>query len=98
MLLKVISFFLPWFLRRRALQSWFGYSIHPSAKIGLAWIFPRQLFMAANTKIDHFTVAINLDKIEMEANSSIGRNNWITGFSTYTNSPHFKHQVGRKAE
>jgi acetyltransferase-like isoleucine patch superfamily enzyme len=98
MLLKVISFFLPWFLRRRALQSWFGYSIHPSAKIGLAWIFPRQLFMAANTKIGHFTVAINLDKIEMEVNSSIGRNNWITGFSTYTNSPHFKHQVGRKAE
>lgn len=98
MFLKVISFFLPWVLRRRALQSWFGYSIHPSAKIGLSWVFPRMLIMGANTKIDHFTVAIHLDKIEMEPNSSIGRSNWITGYSTYIDSPHFRHQVGRKAE
>ncbi|WP_018614252.1 acyltransferase [Segetibacter koreensis] len=98
MFLKVISYFLPWPLRRRALQLWFGYNIHPSAKIGFAWVFPHNLIMAANTRIDHFTVAIHLDKIEMEANSSIGRGNWITGFSAYTKSPHFKHQVGRKAE
>ena len=98
MLLKVISFFLPWPLRRRALQAWFGYKIHPSAKIGLAWVFPRKLMMAANTRIDHFTVAINLDKIEMADNASIGRSNWITGFSTHTGSPHFQHQLGRKAE
>jgi acetyltransferase-like isoleucine patch superfamily enzyme len=34
----------------------------------------------------------------MEENASIGRSNWITGFSTYSDSPHFKHQEGRRAE
>ena len=98
MLLKILSFFFPWPLRRRALQSWFGFSIHPSAKIGMAWVFPRNLVMGANSKIDHFTVAVNLDKIEMEANTRIGRSNWITGFSTYSESKHFSHQEDRKAE
>jgi acetyltransferase-like isoleucine patch superfamily enzyme len=98
MFLKIFSCLLPWPLRRRALQSWFGFSIHPSARIGLAWIFPKQLVMAANSKIDHFTVAIHLDRIEMEENASIGRSNWITGFPTYSDSPHFKHQEDRRAE
>ena len=96
--LKIISYFLPWALRRRVLEGWFNFSIHPSARIGLAWIFPRRLIMGPNTRIDHFTVAIHLDKIEMEANSSIGRSNWITGFSTKTDSKHFRHQNDRKAE
>ena len=98
MFLKLISFFLPWALRRRALNSWFGYKINPSAKIGLAWIFPGKLIMAAGARIDHFSVAIHLDCIEMEINSTIGRNNWITGFSTTTKSNHFKHQTDREAK
>lgn len=97
-LLKIFSYFLPWALRRRALESWFDFSIHPSARIGLAWIFPRKLIMGPNSKIDHFTVAIHLDKIEMQANSSIGRSNWITGFSTHIESKHFRHQNDRQAE
>jgi acetyltransferase-like isoleucine patch superfamily enzyme len=53
--------------------------------------------MEAETKIDHFTVAIHLDEITMEKKSTIGRGNWITGFSTKTDSLHFQHQVGRQA-
>jgi len=97
MFLKVISFFLPWSLRRRALQKWFGYQIHPTAKIGLAWIFPKKLIMEAETRIDHFSVAIHLDEIQMELGSTIGRSNWITGFPVGTSSPHFRHQPNRKA-
>ena len=98
MILKIISFFLPWPLRRRALNRWFGFQIHPSAKIGFAWIFPAKLVMAEGAHIDHFSVAIHLDCIEMEAKSKIGRNNWITGFSTQSKSLHFKHQAGRQAK
>lgn len=98
MVLKILSFLLPWPLRRRALNKWFGFSIHPSAKIGMAWVFPRKLVMAANSKIDHFTVAIHLDKIEMATNAKIGRGNWITGFTTGSNSKHFKHQPDRRPE
>lgn len=98
MILKVISMLLPWPLRYRALNSWFGYEIHPTARIGLAWIFPRKLIMEANCRIDHFTVAIHLDFIKMDITSSIGRGNWITGFSTKTDSLHFRHQKNRQAE
>ena len=98
MFLKLFSFFLPWSLRRKALQSWFGFQIHPTARIGMAWVFPKKLSMAAGTRIDHFTVAVNLESIEMAANATIGRSNWITGFPIDTNSPHFRHQAGRRAE
>ncbi|HEX6429718.1 MAG TPA: acyltransferase [Niastella sp.] len=99
MLLKILSFFLPWPLRRRALNSWFGYKIHPTASIGLAWVFPGMLNMDAGASIGHFTVAIHLDQITMGAHSGIGRGNWITGLSTKCNNRHrhFSHQPNRIA-
>jgi acetyltransferase-like isoleucine patch superfamily enzyme len=98
MILKLLSFLLPWPLRRRALNKWFGFEIHPSARIGLSWVFPKKLVMMANSKIDHLTVAVNLEKIQMEANAKIGRGNWITGFEKGTNSKHFSHQPDRRPE
>ncbi|WDF54457.1 acyltransferase [Mucilaginibacter sp. KACC 22063] len=98
MLLKLLSVILPWPLRRKALQSWFGYQIHPTAKLGINWVFPRKLVMHAGSRIDHFTTAIHLDYIELGENAKIGRSNWITGFSTHGQSKHFQHQTDRKAE
>lgn len=98
MLLKLLTFLLPWKLRRIALNKFFGFEIHPKARIGLAWVFPAKLKMAAGTRIDHFTVAIHLDTIELGENSTIGRNNWITGFTTKSDSLHFRHQPDRRAE
>jgi acetyltransferase-like isoleucine patch superfamily enzyme len=98
MILKLLSSILPWPLRRLALNKWFGFKIHPTAKIGLAWIFPAKLTMGPNSRIDHFTTAIHLDYIELGENASIGRSNWITGFETSTSSKHFNHQINRKAE
>lgn len=98
LVLKAFTFLLPWPIRRIALQSWFGYRIHPTARIGLAWIFPGKLIMGAYSKIDHFNVAIHLDRIEMGKDSFIGRSNWITGLSTSSSAPYFKHQNDRRAE
>ncbi|WP_028981504.1 acyltransferase [Sporocytophaga myxococcoides] len=95
---KLIPLMLPWKLKRWFLNKYFGFEIHPSAKIGLAWVYPHKLVMGPGTRIDHFTIAIHLDLIEMRANSIIGRNNWITGLSTQTESIHFSHQTNRKAE
>jgi acetyltransferase-like isoleucine patch superfamily enzyme len=97
MLLKILSFFLPWPLRRRALNKWFGFDIHPAARIGLSWVFPGKLKMETGASIGHFTVAIHLDAITMGPQSGIGRGNWITGLSTKTNSRHFSHQPHRIA-
>jgi acetyltransferase-like isoleucine patch superfamily enzyme len=98
MLLKLFTFFFPWCIRRVLLNKFFGYRIHATARIGYAWVFPKQLFMGPGARIDHFTVAIRLDRIHMAENAFIGRNNWITGFPTNGNSFHFKHQEDRRAE
>lgn len=92
---KIFAVILPWPLQRIVLNKWFGYEIHPTAKIGLAWVFPSHLKMGAGARIDHFTIAIHLDRIEIGENSTIGRSNWITGFPTASDSKHFKHQPDR---
>jgi hypothetical protein len=89
---------LPWPLKRWCLQRFYGYRLHHTARIGLAWIYPRHLSMAADSRIDALTVAVNLDRLELGESATIGRCNWITGFATRTNSPHFADQSERRAE
>ncbi|SFZ94033.1 Acetyltransferase (isoleucine patch superfamily) [Flaviramulus basaltis] len=96
MILKLLTFFFPWFLRRRLLNKFFGYKINANAKIGMSWIFPKDLIMESGSRIGHFNIAIHLDCIKMGMNSKIGRSNWITGFPTSTKSKHFTHQPQRK--
>jgi len=98
MILKLFLIVLPWPLRRVVLQFCYGYVIHTTARIGRAWVYPKMLVMNEGSKIDHFTVAVNLDRIVMGQKSTIGRSNWITGFPTGTSSKHFQHQSDRKSE
>jgi acetyltransferase-like isoleucine patch superfamily enzyme len=93
--LKAIIPALPWPLKRTLLKRLFGYQLDPSARISLAWVYPRRLRMAAGSRIDALTVAIHLDELKMGEMASIGRGNWITGFATGTDSPHFAHQPNR---
>lgn len=95
MILKLITFIFPWFIRRRLLNSWFGFKIDPKARIGFSWIFPDNLVMEEGSSIGHFNVAINLSHINMSKNSKIARANWITGYPLGTESKHFQHQVER---
>lgn len=95
--LKFLTFLLPWPIRRIILVRIFKYEIHPSARIGLSWIYPKKLVMGSDSNIGHFNVAVHLDLISIGKNSSIARGNWITGFPTNTNSKHFSHQIDRKS-
>lgn len=97
-ILKILLIFFPWPLRRILMVKIFKYKIHPSAKIGFAFIYPKYLEMGKNTKIDHLTVAVNLDRVILNSKSRIGRSNWITGTSSSLQSKHFKHQVNRVSE
>lgn len=95
---KIATMFLPWRIKRAVLQKVFGFKLAPSAHIGFAYVFPKYLEMKDGAHISHMTVAVHLDRIVMGENSSIGRSNWITGFPTGTNSPHFSHDYNRKSE
>jgi acetyltransferase-like isoleucine patch superfamily enzyme len=84
----------PWGIKRWLLQRIFGYELHPTARIGLAWVYPKHLRMDKETRIDHFTIAIHLDSIELGDYTTIGRNNWITAFPSGSQK-HFVHQKDR---
>jgi acetyltransferase-like isoleucine patch superfamily enzyme len=95
--LGLLSFFLPWGLRRSFLENQFGYSIHPSSRIGFAWIFPRKLVMEEGSRIGHLTVCKNIDLLHVGVHAIIGQLNWITGFPSGP-SKHFTHQTDRRPE
>lgn len=96
--LSILIVFLPWKIKRFLLIKIWKYEIHPTAKIGLAYIFPKNLIMKEGSKIEHFNVAVNLHLIILNKNSSINRSNWITGFPINTKSEHFKHQKDRESK
>src|SRR6266513_2547367 len=68
-LLMLLSFLLPWAARRRFLESQFGYSIHPSSHIGLAWICPQRLIMEENARIGNLTLCKNIDLLHLGAHA-----------------------------
>jgi hypothetical protein len=93
----LVSFVLPWSLRRDFLEKQFGYTIHPSARIGLAWIAPERLVMEAHSSIGHLTVCKGLSLLHLREHALIGRGNWITGFPLGP-SPHFAEETDRRPE
>ncbi len=96
-LFNCIIVLLPWKIKRFVLTHFLKYEIHPTAKIGLSYIFPKHLTMKEGSQIGHFNVAIHLNHLSMGKNSSISRNNWITGFPLGTKSQHFAHDKDRNS-
>lgn len=95
--LKLLTLFLPWFVRRRALNRFLGYKIHRDSRIGFAWVFPKHLIMDAHSSIGHLTVCKGLTLLQMGEHAVIGRGNWITGFPKES-LKHFKHQPDRRPQ
>lgn len=91
------SLLLPWGLRRTFLEKQFGYTLHPSSRIGVAWIFPQRLIMEANATIGHLTLCKNIALLHLHEHASIGRGNWITGFPQGP-SPHFASEIERRPQ
>jgi acetyltransferase-like isoleucine patch superfamily enzyme len=96
-LLGLFTLLLPWPLRRGVLSACFGYQLHSTARIGLAWVFPDKLVMGAGTSIGHLTVCKGLALMELGAHSTIGRGNWISGYPK-DGGRHFTHRVDRRPE
>lgn len=94
----VFLILLPWSIRRRLLNKFLGYEIHPKAKIGFSYIYPKKLIMEEGATIGHLNVAVHIEKVVIKKNSTIARGNWITGFPTDTDSRHFSHDRQRKSE
>ena len=65
----------------------------------MCWVFPRQLIMAQNAKIGHFTVCKGLAALRMGEHASIGRLNWISAYPLSQDpNDHFASDVSRRPE
>src|SRR2546429_83670 len=78
---KVFALFAPWWVKRRLLSVFLGYSLEPSSRLGLSWFYPNHLRLGAGARIGAFNYCRNVDQVELEAYASMGRFNWITGIS-----------------
>ena len=96
-ILMLLSFALPWEMRRSFLEKQFGYQIHSSCRIGFSWIFPTRLIMEEGSQIGTLTVCKNIALLHVKAHASIGNGNWITGFPLGP-SPHFAHEQDRQPQ
>lgn len=92
-ILKALICVLPWPLKRILLIRFYGFNLSKTARIGLSYIYPRHLEMAEGARIDHFNIAIHLDKMILGRNSYVGRSNRFTGHPV--GGLHFKHRVQR---
>lgn len=97
-ILLLLSMFLPWSLKYIVLKRIKGFCISKKSYIGFSFIAPKELILEEGSSIGHFNIAIHLDRIILGKNSTIGRDNWITGFPTGTSSKHFSHDKHRKSE
>jgi len=96
-LLRALIVLVPWPIRRHLLQWIYGYRLHPSSRIGLAWVFPRKLVMERGARIGHLTVAKGMDLVAMGDEATIGRLNWITAYPS-GHSRHFAHLRERRPQ
>jgi acetyltransferase-like isoleucine patch superfamily enzyme len=94
--LYLVALFLPWILRRWILVRALGYTIHPTSRIGFAWVLPKRLVMEAHSEIRALTVCRGMELLQMRSYAAIGNLNWLTGCPT--DSKHFAHQVDRRSE
>ncbi len=97
-LLRLLLVLLPWTLRRPLLVRCYGYRLHSGSRIGLAWVFPRELVLERGARIGHLTVVKGLERLTLGEQASIGRLNWISAFPRGTGSRHFAHLPDRKPE
>ena len=93
----LLSLVLPWSLRRRLLEKRFGYTLHPTSRIGFALVFPERLVMEAHTSIGDLTVCKNIALLHLREHAMIGRGNWISGFPLGP-SRHFAAESDRRPE
>lgn len=94
-IINILIIFFPWTIRRYILNKFYHYKIHPTARIGLSYIYPKQLIMGEGARIGHLNVAIHLELIQMDKNCSISQKNWITGFPL-SNKSNFQDFPDRK--
>lgn len=94
--LSALILIFPWFIRRRIMSVLFGYSIHPTARVGRSLILCGNLVMGPASRIGNGNFINSIDSVILEEAATIGSLNWISGLNS-ANSKHFSEEVGRQS-
>ncbi|MBK6741978.1 MAG: acyltransferase [Hydrogenophilales bacterium] len=87
---------LPWAIRRRIYSGLFGYTIHPTARIGFSLVDADYVEMLAGSYIGSLTIIRNLEELSLGEDAGIGTFNWIFGYRSKFKK-HFKQHPDRKS-
>jgi acetyltransferase-like isoleucine patch superfamily enzyme len=96
-LIQFLFFFIPWSIRRIALNRIFGFDISAKSKIGFSLLLCDELVLSADSRIGHLVFCKNIDRLFLHESATIGSLNFITGFNTNSTNE-YKHRVLRKCE
>lgn len=95
-MVAVLLAVLPWRMRRSLGRWLLGWSIAPTARIGLSVIAADKVVLGENARIGHFNVVRSIDELILDGYSLLGSLNWVGGVGTRYRS-HFPHQPSRRA-
>ncbi|RAI45012.1 acyltransferase [Rhodoplanes roseus] len=96
LLLQVVSWALPWGLRRHVLVRVLGFDIAHGASIGFSLVSARSVRLGPFSRIGHLTLVRNLDTLELGEHAIIGNLNKIAGVLPASSGP-FADQPDRVA-
>jgi len=97
-LVQIIGFGLPWPVRRWLLCKLLGFSIHPTARIGLSLIYADEVMLDKKAQLGHLNYIGRLDRFVMGEASVIARYNWIPGLAKSVDTPFFKGRLNRRSD
>jgi len=97
MILQLFLLLLPWPVRRWVLMHSYGYTIHPTARIGKSIILAKELRMDAYSRIHNLVVCRSIDRLVLGEDSGIAGMTFITGTPTSC-TKHFGHVKDRRCE
>lgn len=75
----VVSIVLPQPVKRALLRKFLGWTIDPSASIGLSVVHARSVHLGEKARIGHANVIKNLQHLQLDNHARIGNLNWVFG-------------------
>jgi len=86
LIMHVFIAMLPIRIKRSAYRHLFGWEIDDTARIGFSIMNVRDVYLGPNTRIGHFSVFMNLQRLHLANNSRIGQWNWCSAAPLFSSS------------
>jgi len=96
-ILQIVLWFFPWFVRRFYYVHVCHYELGEGARIGKSIVLAKALKLGAGARIGSLNFIKQIDRLELGEKSTLGNLNWITGMPT-SEKFYFAHVIGRKCQ